>query len=76
MFIDEAKLAAKLTHRNIVQIYDFAASRVLLYRHGVYFWKRLRSILKKSKERGERLPLAQCAYIIGEAARGSNMPTL
>jgi len=71
MFIDEAKLAAKLTHRNIVQIYDFGSQEGSYYIAMEYiFGKDLRSILKKSKERGEHLSLAQCAYIIGEAAKG------
>jgi serine/threonine protein kinase len=71
MFIDEAKLAAKLTHRNIVQIYDFGSQQGSYYIAMEYiFGKDLRSILKKSKEKGERLPLAQCAYIITEAAKG------
>lgn len=71
MFIDEAKLAAKMTHRNIVQIYDFGSQQSSYYIAMEYiFGKDLRSILKKSKERGERLPLAQCAYIITEAAKG------
>jgi serine/threonine protein kinase len=71
MFIDEAKLAAKLNHRNIVQIYDFGSQQGSYYIAMEYiFGKDLRSILKKSKERGERFPLAQCAYIITEAAKG------
>lgn len=71
MFIDEAKLASKLNHRNIVQIYDFGSQQDSYYIALEYiFGKDLRSILKKSKERGERLPLAQCAYIITEAAKG------
>jgi len=71
MFIDEAKLAAKLSHRNIVPIYDFGSQQGSYYIAMEYILgKDLRSILKKSKERGERLPLAQCAYIITEAAKG------
>jgi serine/threonine protein kinase len=71
MFIDEAKLAAKLNHRNIVQIYDFGNQQDSYYIAMEYiFGKDLRSILKKSKERGEHFPLAQCAYIITEAAKG------
>ncbi len=71
MFIDEAKLAGKLNHRNIVQIYDFGNQQDSYYIAMEYiFGKDLRSIMKKSKERGERLPLAQCAYIITEAAKG------
>jgi hypothetical protein len=60
-----------MTHRNIVQIYDFGSQQGSYYIAMEYiFGKDLRSILKKSKERGERLPLAQCAYIITEAAKG------
>jgi len=71
MFIDEAKLAAKLNHRNIVQIYDFGSHQGSYYIAMEYvFGKDLRSVLKKSKEGWQRLPLAQCAYIITEAAKG------
>ena len=71
MFIDEAKLAAKLNHRNIVQIYDFGSQQDSYYIAMEYiFGKDLRSILKKSKDKGEHLPLAQCAYIITQAAKG------
>ena len=71
MFIDEAKLAAKLNHRNIIQIYDFGSQQGSYYIAMEYiFGKDLRSILKKSREKGESLPLAQCAYIITEAAKG------
>ena len=71
MFTDEAKIAAKLNHRNIVQIYDFGSQQGSHYIAMEYiFGKDLRSILKKSKERGDQLPLAQCAYIITEAAKG------
>jgi serine/threonine protein kinase len=71
MFIDEAKLAARLNHRNIVQIYDFGSQQDSYYIAMEYiFGKDLRSIMKKSKARGEHLPLAQCAYIITEAAKG------
>ena len=71
MFIDEAKLAAKLNHRNIIQINDFGSQQGSYYIAMEYiFGKDLRSILKKSKDKGDRLPLAQCAYIITEAAKG------
>lgn len=71
MFIDEAKLAAQLNHRNIVQIYDFGNQQGSYYIAMEYvFGKDLRTILKKSRERQTRLPLTQCAYIIAEAARG------
>ncbi len=71
MFIDEAKLAAQLNHRNIVQIYDFGNQQGSYYIAMEYvFGKDLRTILKKSKEKKKKLPLAELAYIIKEAARG------
>ncbi len=71
MFIDEAKLAAQLNHRNVVQIYDFGTQESSYYIAMEYvFGKDLRTILKKSREKQKRLPLTQCAYIIKEAARG------
>jgi serine/threonine protein kinase len=71
MFIDEAKLAAQLNHRNIVQIYDFGNQQGSYYIAMEYvFGKDLRTILKKSRDKHQRLPLTQCAYIITEAARG------
>jgi len=71
MFIDEAKLAAQLNHRNIVQIYDFGNQQGFYYIAMEYvFGKDLRTILKKSRDKHHRLPLTQCAYIITEAARG------
>jgi serine/threonine protein kinase len=70
MFIDEAKLAAQLNHSNIVQIYDFGSHQDSHYIAMEYiFGKDLRSILKKSKERQERLPETQCAYVATEAAK-------
>ena len=71
MFIDEAKLAADLTHRNIVQIYDFGNQQDSYYIAMEYvFGKDLKSILKKSIEKQKRIPITQCAYIITEAAKG------
>jgi serine/threonine protein kinase len=71
MFIDEAKLAAQLNHRNVVQIYDFGNQQGAYYIAMEYvFGKDLRTILKKSRDKHQRLPLTQCAYIITEAARG------
>ncbi len=71
MFIDEAKLAAQLGHRNVVQIYDFGNQQGSYYIAMEYvFGKDLRTILKKSRDQQKRLPLTECAYIITEAARG------
>ncbi len=64
MFIDEAKLAAMLTHQNIVQIYDLGSME------GAYFiamefihGKDLRIIGKKAKEKNLPLPLEYALYI-------------
>lgn len=71
MFIDEARLAARLNHRNIVQIYDFGNEQDSYYIAMEYIvGKDLRSILKKSRDQQQRLPLTQCAYIITESAKG------
>ena len=64
MFIDEAKLAAMLTHQNIVQIYDLGSMEgayfiAMEYIHG----KDLRVLSNKSKEKGLPLPLEYALYI-------------
>ncbi|UCF01675.1 MAG: protein kinase [Deltaproteobacteria bacterium] len=64
MFIDEAKLAAMLTHQNIVQIYDLGSMEgayfiAMEYIHG----KDLRVRSNKSKEKGLPLPLEYALYI-------------
>src|SRR5210317_17786 len=71
MFIDEAKLAAMLTHQNIVQIYDLGSME------GVYFiameyihGKDLRVLSNKSKEKGLPLPLEYALYITSRICSG------
>ena len=64
MFIDEAKLAALLTHQNIVQIYDLGSTEgayfiAMEYIHG----KDLRVLATKAKERNLPLPLEYALYI-------------
>jgi serine/threonine protein kinase len=71
MFIDEAKLAAQLNHRNIVQIYDFGNQQGAYYIAMEFVsGKDVRSILKRSIEKQKRMPIGQCVYIITEAAKG------
>ncbi len=71
MFIDEAKLAAQLNQRNIVQIYDFGNQQGAYYIAMEYVsGKDVRSIVKRSIEKQKRMPIGQCAYIITEAAKG------
>lgn len=71
MFIDEAKLAAMLTHQNIVQIYDLGSME------GAYFiameyiqGKDLRVVSNKSKEKRLPLPLEYATYITSKICSG------
>lgn len=71
MFIDEAVLAARLTHANVVQVYDFGSV------DGTYYiameWVDgvdLRRVLRASKERRRRLEAAEVAAIGEGVARG------
>jgi serine/threonine protein kinase/cytochrome c-type biogenesis protein CcmH/NrfG len=71
MFIDEAKLAAMLTHQNIAQIYDLGS------KEGAYFiameyisGKDLRIIINKSKEKGLPLTLENALYITSRICSG------
>jgi len=71
MFLSEAKLAARLTHPNIVQIFDFGESQ------GTYFLAMeyidgpsLRTLVKRAAAQGQPLPPAVCARIISLACEG------
>jgi serine/threonine protein kinase len=71
MFIDEAKLAAMLTHQNIVQIYDLGSMEgayfiAMEYIHG----KDLRVLSNKSKEKELPLPLGYALYITSRICSG------
>ncbi len=71
MFIDEAKLAAMLTHQNIVQIYDLGSMEgayfiAMEYIHG----KDLRVLSNKSKKKGLPLPLEYALYITSGICSG------
>ncbi len=71
LFIAEARLAARLQHANIVQIYDFdevdgtyyiAMERI----HG----RDLRRVLRRAEARGVRLPLPLGLHIAAEILKG------
>lgn len=71
MFVEEAQLATRLNHPNIVQVYDFAhhGDDLLLameYVEGIDLAK----LLNAAAWRGERLPPWVAAYIVSEAAKG------
>ena len=65
MFINEAKIAARLTHPNIVQIFDFGKVEdhyfiAMEYVHG----ENLRLILNRAKEKGLPFPQDLAALVI------------
>ena len=71
MFLNEARLAARLDHPNIVSIYDLGEA------NGNYFiamefidGPSLRAVAKRARERGERLPIAEVVKIVSMAAAG------
>jgi serine/threonine-protein kinase len=71
MFLSEATLAARLTHPNIVQIFDFGES------DGTYFLAMeyidgptLRTLLMDAYQRQVALPPVVCARIIANACEG------
>lgn len=70
MFIDEAKLAAQLSHNNIIQIYDLGKVDDDFYIAMEYVegWD-LRSILNSGRERGLPLPLPLALAICAAVAR-------
>jgi len=69
MFIDEAKLAAQLTHPNIVQIFDLGRAAGFYYIAMEYVdGKDLRSILRKVREYKIPLPESVAAFVVMRVA--------
>jgi len=67
MFINEAKMVAGLTHPNIVQIFDLGRLEKTYYIAMEFIHGRdLRSILRRGKERGLRVPLDLSVHIVGK----------
>ncbi len=69
MFIDEAKLAAQLTHPNIVQIFDLGKAGSSYYIAMEYVNGRdLRTMLKKVREYGTPIPEQVAAFVVMKVA--------
>lgn len=69
MFIAEAKLVARLSHKNITQVYDFGKIGQNYFIAMEYIrGKDLRGILKRCKEKNIRLPVALAVFIAKEVA--------
>lgn len=67
MFVDEAKVVSGLAHPNIVQIFDLGKLEKSYYIAMEYVHGRdLRSIQKRAKERGLRVPLDLSVLIISK----------
>src|ERR1700753_2089036 len=71
MFLDEARLSARLSHANIVSVFDISA------RDDTYFLimefvdgANLKKILDCLHKRAQRFPLPQAIYVCAEACRG------
>jgi serine/threonine protein kinase/DNA-binding response OmpR family regulator len=70
MFIDEAKLAAQLTHNHIIQIYDLGkVGEDFFIAMELVDGKDLRSILNTAKKRGKPMPLGLSLLIASALAR-------
>ncbi|MDO8519585.1 MAG: protein kinase [Deltaproteobacteria bacterium] len=71
MLTDEAKLVVRLSHTNIVQIYDLGKVGDDYYISMEYIdGLNLREVINRGKELGEKIPLSICLYIISEVAKG------
>src|SRR3954454_9455039 len=70
-FIDEARIAVELTHRNIVQVFDFGkADGELFLAMELIEGKDLRTVMIEAVSHGEPPPVPITAYIISEIAAG------
>ncbi len=70
-FIDEARIAVELTHRNIVQVFDFGKADGELYMAmELIEGKDLRTALAQATTREQPIPVPVAAYLIAEAAGG------
>ncbi|MFO0757000.1 MAG: protein kinase [Byssovorax sp.] len=72
MFVEEAQLATRLNHPNIVQVYEFSdhgdEGLVLSMEHVEGF--DLGKLMGAAKQKGARIPPFVAAFIIAEAAKG------
>ncbi len=71
MFIDEAKLAAQLSHPNIVQILELGRIGGQLYiAMDLVIGHDLRRVVKRAQKLGRVIPIKLAAYVIARAAEG------
>lgn len=71
MFVDEARLAAQLTHANVAQIYELGRQAERLYiAMELVSGRDLRHIIKTANAQGQPLPPDFAAYVCSKAAEG------
>ena len=71
MFADEAKIAAQLSHQNIVQIFDFGRlDETYFIAMEFVLGSNLRGIMEKTAQLDTRLSVNDCIFIITKAAIG------
>jgi serine/threonine protein kinase/anti-anti-sigma regulatory factor len=69
MFLNEAKIAGRLMHPNIVQVLDVGEEKGALFLAMEYVrGKDLRDLLKKLRAGGQNLPLGDACFVIKEVA--------
>jgi hypothetical protein len=70
-FIDEARIAAELNHRNIVQVFDFGkAEGELFLAMELIDGVNLRTAMVDAQQQSHDLPVPVACYILGEIAAG------
>jgi eukaryotic-like serine/threonine-protein kinase len=70
LFLNEAKIAGRLTHPNIVQVLDVGEVQGALYLAMEYVHgKDLRNVLKKLQQSRTRMPVGEACYIVREVAQ-------
>ncbi len=70
-FVDEARLAAKLHHENIVQIYDFGTMESDHFISMEYlFGKNLRMVVNQAKRKDKPMGLDNILYLVGRVCDG------
>jgi serine/threonine-protein kinase len=71
MFLDEARIAAKLSHPNVVQIYDLGRADDTYYIAMEYVSGRnIAHAIKKEKERGRHIPVEHAARVMSGVCEG------
>lgn len=71
MFRDEAALAARLTHTNVVQVFDFGEEDGSLFLAMEFIdGADLRTLMKEATAQGERFPIGQAVQIAIQMCRG------